>query len=49
MRVQAAVLFASVAKRPHAARWLLPLVRRFPEILTLGAQLSGKTRILAAA
>lgn len=49
MRVQAAALFASVATRPRAAALLLPLVRRFPEILTFGAQLSGKTRILAAA
>lgn len=49
MRVQAATLFANVATRPLAAGLLLPLVRRFPEILTFGAQLSGKTKILAAA
>ncbi len=49
MRVQAAALFANVATRPRAAALLLPLVRRFPELLTFGAQLSGKTRILAAA
>jgi len=49
MRVKAAALFANVATRPRAARLLLPLVRRFPEILTFGARLSGKTRILADA
>lgn len=48
IRVRAAVLFASVATRPRAARVLLPLVRWFPEVLTLGAQLSGKTKILVA-
>jgi flavin-dependent dehydrogenase len=49
MRVRAAALFANVATRPRAARLLLPLVRRFPATLTLGAHLSGKTRVLVAA
>jgi len=49
IRVHAATLFASVATRPRAASLLLPLVRRFPEILRLGAHLSGKTKILVAA
>lgn len=46
LRVRAAALFAGLAMRPGAASVLLPLVRRFPEILTFGAQLSGKTRLL---
>ena len=49
MRVRAAALFANLATRPRAARLLLPLVRRFPATLTLGTQLSGKTRVLVAA
>jgi flavin-dependent dehydrogenase len=49
MRVRAAALFAGVATRADAASCLLPLVRRFPKVLTLGARLSGKTRLLDAA
>ena len=49
LRLRAAALFASIAARPAAAGLALPLLRRFPEILTLGAQLSGKTRTLVAA
>ena len=41
-RVHAAALFAGLVMRPGASA-LLPLVRRFPRILTIGASLSGKT------
>jgi flavin-dependent dehydrogenase len=44
-RVRAAALFAHLAMRPGAARPLLPLLERFPAILTAGASLSGKTRL----
>jgi flavin-dependent dehydrogenase len=43
-RVRAAALFAHVALRPQIGRRLLPVIERFPQLLTLGAQLSGKTR-----
>jgi flavin-dependent dehydrogenase len=48
-RVRAAALFAQAATRPRIGRPLLPLIRRFPEILTLGACLSGKVRGVVAA
>ena len=49
-RVRAASVFAHVAMRPDKARPLLPLIRTFPAILTLGARLSGKiTQVVAAA
>jgi len=48
-RVRAAAVFAHVAMRPGQARPLLPVLRRFPAILTLGARLSGKTRQVVAA
>jgi hypothetical protein len=35
-------MFAHLAMWPGAAR-TLPIVKRFPEILTWGARLSGKT------
>jgi flavin-dependent dehydrogenase len=41
-RIRAAAAFAHLAMWPGAAR-VLPLVKRFPEILTWGARLSGKT------
>lgn len=44
VRIRAAAIFAHVARRPAAGPILLPLLRRFPGILTLGAQLSGKAR-----
>lgn len=47
-RVRAAALFAHLAMRPQQARPLLPILRRFPAILTLGARLSGKTRDVIA-
>ena len=49
LRLRAAALFATIAARPAAAGLAMPLLRRFPEILTFGAQLSGKTRTLVAA
>ena len=49
LRLRAAALFANVATRPGAAALALPLLRRFPELLTFGAQLSGKARDLVAA
>ena len=48
-RVGAAAVFAHVAMRPGKARPLLPVLRRFPALLTLGARLSGKTRQVVAA
>ena len=48
-RVRAASVFAHVAMRPDKARPLLPIIRRFPAILTFGARLSGKTRQVVAA
>jgi flavin-dependent dehydrogenase len=41
-RIRAAATFAHLAMWPSAAR-ALPIVKRFPEILTWGAWLSGKT------
>lgn len=41
-RIHAAALFAQVAMRPWAVATLLPLLKQFPHILTLGAKLSGK-------
>ena len=43
-RVRAASLIAHLAMRPDKTRPLLPIIKRFPGILTLGAQLSGKTK-----
>ncbi|HEY4264655.1 MAG TPA: NAD(P)/FAD-dependent oxidoreductase [Micropepsaceae bacterium] len=40
-RIRAAAMFAHLAMWPSAAR-ALPVVKRFPEILTWGARLSGK-------
>jgi hypothetical protein len=48
-RVWAASIFAHVAMRPDKARPLLPVIRRFPGLLTLGARLSGKTTQVVAA
>ena len=41
-RIRAAAMFAHLAMWPSAAR-TLPVIKRFPEILTWGARLSGKT------
>lgn len=45
-RVRWAALFAQLAMRPDAAHALLPLLRRRPDLLTLGARLGGKARSL---
>jgi flavin-dependent dehydrogenase len=49
LRLRAAAVFANVATRPGMAALVLPLLRRFPELLTFGAQLSGKGKDLVAA
>lgn len=41
-RIYAASLFAQLATRPWASHMILPFLKRFPGILTLGAKLSGK-------
>jgi flavin-dependent dehydrogenase len=41
-RIRAAALFARLASADGAAEALLPLVRAFPAVLTLGARWSGK-------
>jgi menaquinone-9 beta-reductase len=48
-RIHAAALFAGLAMRPSSATLLLPLIRRFPKMLTWGAKLSGKTKSIDAA
>ncbi|SDR56211.1 Dehydrogenase (flavoprotein) [Rhizobiales bacterium GAS113] len=44
MRLRMAAVFAHLAMRPGATTLLLPLLDRFPKILSVGAQLSGKTK-----
>lgn len=43
-RIRLAALFAHLAMRPGAAALLLPVLKTFPEILTLGAKISGKAK-----
>lgn len=43
-RVYAAELFAQIAMRPYAMSMILPFVKRFPNVLSLGAKLSGKVK-----
>ena len=43
-RIRTAAVFSHLAMRPSSARALLPLLRRWPGLLTRGAQLGGKTR-----
>ncbi len=43
-RIRAAAVFASVAGRRHAATVVAPIAARLPGLITLGADLSGKTR-----
>ena len=43
-RIQAAAVFAHLAMRPWAVSLVLPLLKRFPGMLTLGAKLSGKVK-----
>ncbi len=45
-RIYAAACFAHLAMRPWAASLLLPWLKRFPALLTLGAKLSGKTQLM---
>ena len=44
LRLRSAAAFAALATRPAATTLLLPIVTRFPKILSIGAELSGKTR-----
>jgi len=41
-RIHAASLFSQLAMRPSAVKIILPLLKKFPGILTFGAKLSGK-------
>lgn len=43
LRIRAAAAFAQLAVRPRATTAALPLLERFPSMLTWGARLSGKT------
>ncbi|RWP03749.1 MAG: NAD(P)/FAD-dependent oxidoreductase [Mesorhizobium sp.] len=43
-RVYAAAALAGIALRPSSATLMAAIVRNFPQALTLGAQLSGKTK-----
>jgi flavin-dependent dehydrogenase len=43
-RIRAAAVFAHLAMRPGIAAVILPVLKLFPEILTLGAELSGKAK-----
>ena len=42
--IRAAAVFAHLAMRPGTAAMLLPILKLFPEILTLCAKLSGKVK-----
>jgi flavin-dependent dehydrogenase len=48
-RVHAAAAFAHLAMRPGATSLLLPVLRRFPELLTMGARLAGKAQEMSVA
>ena len=41
-RIRAAAMLARIVMQPGAA-WALPVIKRFPQVLTWGARLSGKT------
>jgi flavin-dependent dehydrogenase len=43
-RIQAAALFSIIAMRPWLVKTILPILKHFPIILTLGARLSGKVK-----
>jgi flavin-dependent dehydrogenase len=49
LRIRAAAAFAQIAIRPNVATLCLPLLKRFPNILTIGARFSGKTKFVATA
>jgi flavin-dependent dehydrogenase len=46
--IRAAALFAHLAMRPRLGALGVPLFGRFPEMLTLGARISGKINAIAA-
>jgi flavin-dependent dehydrogenase len=48
-RIQAAAVFAHLAMRPASVATLLPVLKLFPRVLTLGARLSGKSTEVVAA
>lgn len=48
-RMRLAACFAHAAMRPRTSAPLLPLLRLAPQLLTLGARLSGKTRVIEVA
>ena len=43
-RIRLAALYANIAMNPMANRAALPLLRRWPQLLSLGARLGGKAR-----
>ena len=43
-RIRLAAVFAHLAMRPGASRTLMPLLQRWPQILTASARLGGKVR-----
>jgi flavin-dependent dehydrogenase len=45
-RIRAAACFAHLAMRPATANLILPLMKLFPQMLTLGARWSGKANPL---
>jgi flavin-dependent dehydrogenase len=45
-RIRAAALFTQMTTRPQTMSLVLPLVERFPKLLTFGATLSGKAKEL---
>ena len=49
LRIRAAALFAGLAMRPAAVGLLIPALRAFPGAITLGAYLSGKSKVVVAA
>jgi flavin-dependent dehydrogenase len=48
-RIRVAAVFAHLVMRPNIAALWLPTLKRFPGLLTFGAQLSGKATQLVAA
>jgi flavin-dependent dehydrogenase len=49
VRLRASALFAQFAVHPAAAALVLPVIRGFPGILTFGARVSGKVRMIPGA
>ncbi len=48
-RLRVAATFAHIAMRPALARVAWPVLRRWPDVLTMGARFSGKTRCVPEA